>query len=170
MLPYEVDDALPTATAKLLWPVKFLKETLGLQNEAQCREWFAKHPEALRACVDCHRLLEDKIADIQASARRGLETIVAQETLNKYELQPRAELCDDEQVSSRPILQARAPRKRVMDVDVSEATSELVTNLFDNQVGALKDTIQTVGTILAPVISNLILKNQQNQNNKRMRF
>jgi len=93
MLPYEVDDALPTSVAKLLWPIKFLKESLGLQNEAQCREWFAKNPEVLKACLDCHRELEIKIEEIQNKARRGLETFVAQQTLAKYELLPRAELC-----------------------------------------------------------------------------
>lgn len=159
MLPYEVDDALPTSTAKLLWPIKFLKECLGLQNEAQCRDWFAKHPDVLKACLDCHRELEVKIQEIQDKARRGLETIVAQETLCKYELQPRADLralerCDAELTT----------RKRVLESD--DDASEMLTSLFDkNAQKIFKDTVKTIIPALAPVLTALV-----NQNTKRVKF
>ena len=117
MLPYEVEDSLPTSTAKLLWPVKFLKEALGLQNETQCREWFAQHPEVLKACLDCHRELEAKIADIQTKAREGLELIVAREKIAKYDntLKPRQAVTafDD----SLPVARST---KRSLDDDVIE--------------------------------------------------
>lgn len=157
MLPYEVDDALPTSTAKLLWPVKFLKEALGLQNEAQCREWFAKHPDVLKACLDCHRELETKIQEIQDKAKRGLETIVAQETLSKYELQPRAEL--------RAVESTQVSRKRAMEVDEDDNLSfaDAVSLLMDSNA---QKVFKEILTKAPPIISAIVNQTKP----KRVKF
>lgn len=156
MLPYEVDDSLPTSTAKLLWPIKFLKESLGLQNEAQCREWFAKHPDVLKACLECHRELEIKIREIQEKARRGLETIVAQETLSKYDLQPRPDLRALEQRSDLEVIH----RKRTLESD-DDTTSALSAFIESNASKIFKESLKT----LTPVLTALV-----NQNTKRVKF
>lgn len=160
MLPYEIDDALPTAVAKLLWPVKFLKEALGLQNEAQCRDWFAKHPDVLKACLDCHRELEAKIQEIQDKARRGLETYVAQQTLSKYNLQPRAELTienDQPDMSSAFATSIHAPvsRKRTVedDTDTTSFAEAVMTLMDEKNQKAFKQIVTTLPPLFAAFIT-----------------
>lgn len=84
MHPSELD-GLPSAVAKYVWSNKFLKESLGLQNEKQVREWFYNHPSVLAECEKANKEIEIHIRTIQNSAKAALQYIVAAERMSAFQ-------------------------------------------------------------------------------------
>jgi hypothetical protein len=84
MLPSELQ-GLPQSVSKYVWSVKFLKESLGLQNEQQVREWFYNHPNVLAEFEKANEEISTHIKIIQNSAKAALQYLKASEHMSAFQ-------------------------------------------------------------------------------------
>ena len=91
MLPSELE-SLPQSVRKYVWSIKFLKESLGLQNETQVREWFYNHPNVLAEFEKANREIDAHIKLIQNSAKAALQYMKASEHMNAFQPLPQSSL------------------------------------------------------------------------------
>ena len=89
MLPSELE-GLPQSVSKHIWSLKLMKESLGLQNEKQVREWFYNHPNVLAEFEKANQEIVVQIQTFQNSAKAALQYLQASERVSAFQLRPAA--------------------------------------------------------------------------------
>lgn len=62
-----------------------MKESLGLQNEKQVREWFYNHPGVLAEFQKANQEIDAHIQAIQNSAKAALQYLQASERVSAFQ-------------------------------------------------------------------------------------
>ncbi|KAJ3311546.1 hypothetical protein HDV04_003924 [Boothiomyces sp. JEL0838] len=73
MLPSEVNNEIPKSVLRYIWSTKVLKAGLGVQSEAEVRDWFHRNPHILNEFEKLNHQLLLGIKELQQTAIRGLK-------------------------------------------------------------------------------------------------